>query len=755
MNDTIDARTEQSDATSETVDWDETTPDPTEEEIHLPEPDWASEAEEPDPDDDCRYEEDWGSEEEEPDIAEPDPDDRPEDEAMWAWRHRARELAAWAARMLVCRRDRWGQYLPLRFRSGDGKRKAVTMPCDADCGTVVLSEELLIAHFRGEHEGDLIGLHPIAADNTCRYCAFDIDNHVENADKSVIQTNTRNAIALYEKLVEIGLRPLLTDSNGNGGYHIHVFFTEPVPSEVVFDFTKHIVAEMRGVKMESFPKQRRLQDGKLGNFLRLFGRHHTRAHFTEVYDGKWWRDGYDAIDQILAMKGDDPQIIMGFLARRTEQTTVEDARSSVNQTVEGSRVRSILAEIPASRFDDYDDWLRIGLAVHHEMPNDDGLALWDEFSKRSARYEAGACASRWDGFDDECEKPVTVGTLIAWIREEKPDYSPPRQSSQPATQTATGSPIIEALTLRERRQKNPNPQHGPVVIDGLLRSGEVMNIVGAPKMGKSFLAMLLAIAVAAGTQWLGCQTRRGKVLLIDGELDDSTIDTRLGAMVTAMGVDIRSIEDQMTVVSLRGTRTDISGIENFCSSIAKDEYALILLDPFYLLFPSRASEANDHDVRDLYLRIIRIAKRTNAAIAVVHHATKGNQAGKNVTDVGSGHGVISRIVNTHLTLLPAESNADALVRVRMEAVTRTFLRPPPKLLERASDDMLNWRVVEGVVEDGGGSSEGADIEAAMQFASICARPGCCRRPADRHRSHGLTASAAPPSGHLLPRVLGG
>ena len=47
------------------------------------------------------------------------------------------------------------------------------------------------------------------------------------------------------------------------------------------------------------------------------------------------------------------------------------------------------------------------------------------------------------------------------------------------------------------------PEMRPVLIDGFLRIGETMNIIAAPKTGKSWLVTQLCVCVASGTDWFG------------------------------------------------------------------------------------------------------------------------------------------------------------------------------------------------------------------------------------------------------------
>ena len=48
------------------------------------------------------------------------------------------------------------------------------------------------------------------------------------------------------------------------------------------------------------------------------------------------------------------------------------------------------------------------------------------------------------------------------------------------------------------------------------------------------------------------------------------------------------------------------------------------------------------------------AERLDCAFINIHHSSKGDQSNKSVTDVGAGAGVLSRAVDTHITLRPHE-----------------------------------------------------------------------------------------------------
>jgi hypothetical protein len=49
-----------------------------------------------------------------------------------------------------------------------------------------------------------------------------------------------------------------------------------------------------------------------GSWLRLPGRHHTRSHWTKVWGRDRWLEDQEAVDAILSVTGDSPELIPGF-----------------------------------------------------------------------------------------------------------------------------------------------------------------------------------------------------------------------------------------------------------------------------------------------------------------------------------------------------------------------------------------------------------------------------------------------------------
>lgn len=59
---------------------------------------------------------------------------------------------------------------------------------------------------------------------------------------------------------------------------------------------------------------------------------------------------------------------------------------------------------------DYGDWLKVGMAIHHETDGT-GLKLWKTWSANSEKYKPGEMKSKWDSFSGSTN-PVTIKSLI-------------------------------------------------------------------------------------------------------------------------------------------------------------------------------------------------------------------------------------------------------------------------------------------------------------------------------------------------------
>src|SRR5262249_7597795 len=120
-----------------------------------------------------------------------------------------------------------------------------------------LTRARIVRHFRATGRADILGLHPANADNRSKGGALDIDQHGDDLVRA--EANRLCALHWYGELVRQGFRPLLTASNGEGGYHLRVLLAEAIDAARVFHFLRWLTADYRKIGLskapEQFPKQ--------------------------------------------------------------------------------------------------------------------------------------------------------------------------------------------------------------------------------------------------------------------------------------------------------------------------------------------------------------------------------------------------------------------------------------------------------------------------------------------------------------------
>jgi len=207
------------------------------------------------------------------------------------------------------------------------------------------------------------------------------------------------------------------------------------------------------------------------------------------------------------------------------------------------------------------------------------------------------------------------------------------------------------------------------IIDGLLRRGETMNVIAPPKIGKTWLVHGLALSLASGWPWLGHLTTESRVLIMDNELHEATLRYRLGTAMAAAGLDPKN---NLQAISLRGALMNLYAVCDWLSSFPARRWDVVVCDAFYRMVPEGKSENDNAEMAALYNHMDRVAHRLGIAWVLIHHSSKGNQAGKTVTDVGSGAGSMSRAADCHLVLRRHRDEGCVV----MEAAARSFPPPP-------------------------------------------------------------------------------
>lgn len=180
----------------------------------------------------------------------------------------------------------------------------------------------------------------------------------------------------------------------------------------------------------------------------------------------------------------------------------------------------------------------------------------------------------------------------------------------------TGLPVRLAADLE------PCPEERRWLIEELWADRAVGILGGEPKLGKSWLALDVAVSVASGTPCLRrfAVKRPGPVLLYAAEDALHIVRQRLDAITAAAGVDLVGLP--LHVITAPSVRLDLEqDRERLRATVAAIAPRLLVLDPFVRLH--RRDENVAGEVAPLLAYLRQLERELGLAVLLVHHARKG------------------------------------------------------------------------------------------------------------------------------------
>ena len=229
---------------------------------------------------------------------------------------------------------------------------------------------------------------------------------------------------------------------------------------------------------------------------------------------------------------------------------------------------------------------------------------------------------------------------------------------------------VDGRTLMDRPLEPPN-----FVVDTLLAQG-LHILAGSPKVGKSWLALWLAVTVAKGEPVWNMTTRQGTTLYLC--LEDSVL--RIQNRLFEITEDAPSSVHFCTECDLIGQGLE-EQVETFLN--AHPDTVLVIIDTLQMVRPVHdATYANDY--RDLSV-LKRLADKHGIAILLIHHLRK--EKAEDVFHRISGTTAISGAVDSSFTLVEEKRGSG---RARLTCVGRDIEYRELEL-ERSGDNV--WQLV--------------------------------------------------------------
>lgn len=327
--------------------------------------------------------------------------------------------------------------------------------------------------------------------------------------------------------------------------------------------------------------------------------------------------------------------------------------------------RDLLDHLPFTFCDLYMEWIRTGMALHHEFDgHPDALELWDEWSQRNhEKYEPGACEKRWGGFGKPGKDEVTMRTFVreaqatgwrapATIQRAVSDFSPfedptpvPGDDDAPTVAKDWWNQYSIGPML------NTEPEPHEWIWRGVLRLGKLLVLAGSGGSSKSYLMLASAVHYSLGNSWgpfeLAENHERGRVMVMYNEEDYKDVHERVSYlkhtfMLTAEQNE--KISANMAVLPMRGKgvrfarRDEKSGEVEMTDHLTRLEQRikqysvkLVILDPMALL---HNLEENDNTSIAAFIEgLDAVCMRCDCSMVLVHHFGKtGNMRAREINE---------------------------------------------------------------------------------------------------------------------------
>lgn len=376
--------------------------------------------------------------------------------------------------------------------------------------------------------------------------------------------------------------------------------------------------------------------------------------------------------------------------------------------------------------DDRDDWLRVGMAIHHENGGDDAFDIWNEWSQttKSGNYNARSQVTVWRSFKHK-KRQVTIDTLFHDARKNGWVFQPQEELKFVLDADEEESRTIENHSWGYKANETVNSWGGMRSFGELnasnvdrrecwwrgttIRERAKTIIVGMPKAKKTFFVLGMGMAAASGSTFAGITKeykfpRPIKTFWFQGEMQDDDTFERFQMMTKEMPTDQVDLIKQNFLFS-DALRWDLMNPNHFIRmeyEIVKHKPELIFFDPF-----SKFNQVNENDngeMLELLDRFDCLIRKYRVSVVLVHHTGKGARSKiqnniENPFDVMRGASALLGWMEAGLIIGPG-ADKDSL-RVIYEHRAQRVPEPHGMRLEFSEDGTsAKWALCVDQLEDG-------------------------------------------------------
>jgi hypothetical protein len=306
-------------------------------------------------------------------------------------------------------------------------------------------------------------------------------------------------------------------------------------------------------------------------------------------------------------------------------------KADFRNTVIKEDVEAALRQLPCDY--DHDTWVKLGMSYRVGGGSEDVFLEW---SRQHPDYRFDAYVrGQWKSF--ERTRSVTVATLFAEVFDRFPAWRKPSES-EPERRNNSGAAhdedddwegeegaqddgFIDCFELRRTEFPPLEFAAAPYVL-----AGQLTLLSANPKMGKSFMSLQIAIAIATGTAAFEGQpaSKQGVVLYLALEDNKPRMKERVNKLLK-----FRRLEPRKLITKLEFKRAHEGGFEALRRWVKRNPEARLIIIDVLSLFRRPRSHREEPYAADLeaMTELRKLANELNVAILAIMHNRKSQADG--------------------------------------------------------------------------------------------------------------------------------
>lgn len=308
--------------------------------------------------------------------------------------------------------------------------------------------------------------------------------------------------------------------------------------------------------------------------------------------------------------------------------------------VDPETVIDLRSALFSMRSDEYDIWMRMGLALR-EL-GDVGRGIWMAWSAMSEKFDPQVAARKWDR---DLAGSHSLGYRSVFHEAQQRGWVNPRsKAAQPETPARVGVASIPRLSLTSEGDLD-NAAHTEWFVKGVIPENSIGTLFGPSGTFKSFVALDVLAHIANGWRWMGRRVKRAPCIYVPFE-GKGGIPKRARAWRDAMHMRrVRIESDENAPLGFRMTlpeKPDSTGLHFVMEPINLRDAAerrqlvealraarltgcVLCIDT--LAQASAGIDENSSAMSEILAAFQELQRELNCSVLIVHHTGKNVELG--------------------------------------------------------------------------------------------------------------------------------